>query len=218
MATSLAALSVSSIVVLLISMSCMQIALASDPDPLVDIPAGLTSFTLRDIFTNGDVSVGPGGTRATVNVNIFPAMESQSLTYTQFRMRPCGVNLPHTHPRASEMLTLVSGGPPQVGFVDTEGDRHIDILYPGDVTIFPRGLLHFELNVGKRTALNSQNPGVLTAAGALLNIPTRALATSLNSRIQEVQELEQNMLVHGSDLEMPPPSVCTPGQNITIDF
>ncbi|KAI5079469.1 hypothetical protein GOP47_0004948 [Adiantum capillus-veneris] len=205
------------------SMSCMQIALAADPDPLVDIPAGLTSFTLRDIFTNGDVSVGPGGTRATVNVNIFPAMESQSLTYTQFRMKPCGVNLPHTHPRASEMLTLVSGGPLQVGFVDTEGERHIDILYPGDVTIFPRGLLHFELNVGKITALyisalNSQNPGVLTAAGALLNIPTRALATSLNSTIQEVQELEQNMLVYGSNLEMPPPSVCTPGQDITTDF
>ena len=46
------------------------------------------------------------------------------------------------------------------------GEAHIDILYPGDVTVFPRGLLHFELNVGKRTALyisalNSQNPGVL---------------------------------------------------------
>ncbi|MCO5595145.1 hypothetical protein L7F22_049183 [Adiantum nelumboides] len=211
-----------SAIALLLMMS-MDTALASDPDPLLDFPPGLTSFTLRDIFTNGDVSVGPGGTRATVNINIFPAMQMQSLTYTQFRMRPCGVNLPHTHPRSSEMLTLVSGGPLQVGFVDTEGVRHIDILYPGDVTIFPRGLLHFELNVGKRTALyisalNSQNPGVLTAAGALLNIPSRALATSLNRTIQEVEALQENKLVYGSTLEMPPAGVCTPGQGITTDF
>ena len=36
-------------------------------------------------------------------------------------MVPCGVNLPHTHPRATEILTLISGGPLQVGFVDTSG-------------------------------------------------------------------------------------------------
>lgn len=49
--------------------------LAADPDPLSDFASGVsTSFTLRDIFTNGDVSVGPGGTRTTVNVGIFPAM------------------------------------------------------------------------------------------------------------------------------------------------
>ena len=46
------------------------------------------------------------------------------------------------------------------------GTPHINILYPGDVTLFPRGLLHFEINVGKETAdyisaLNSQNPGTL---------------------------------------------------------
>ncbi|MCO5552752.1 hypothetical protein L7F22_006269 [Adiantum nelumboides] len=188
---------VSVIVVLLMMSMQLKTALAADPDPLFDFfPTNLTSFTLRDIFTNDDVSIGPGGTRATVNINIFPAMHAmqmQSLTYTQFRMRPCGVNLPHTHPHASEMLTLVTGGPLQVGFVDIEGVRHIDILYPGDITIFPRGLLHFELNLGKRTALyisalNSQNPGVLTTAGALLNIPLRALATAFNRTIEEVEE------------------------------
>lgn len=46
------------------------------------------------------------------------------------------------------------------------GKAHINILYPGDVTIFPRGMLHFEINLGKKradflSALNSQNPGTL---------------------------------------------------------
>jgi hypothetical protein len=40
------------------------------------------------------------------------------------------------------------------------------------VFVFPRGLLHFELNVGEGqaiaiAALNSQNPGVQTQAAAL---------------------------------------------------
>jgi hypothetical protein len=39
-------------------------------------------------------------------------------------MVPCGSNLPHTHPRASEVLSLLSGGPLQVGFVDTTGNQH----------------------------------------------------------------------------------------------
>ncbi|MCO5612988.1 hypothetical protein L7F22_067261 [Adiantum nelumboides] len=159
-------------------MMSTKTALAADPDPLLDFPSGLTSFTLRDIFTNGEVAVGPGGTRATVNINIFPAMQMQSLTYTQFRMKPCGVNLPHTHPRASEMLTLVTGGPLQVGFVDTQGTYNC----------------------------------------ALLNVPLRALATSFNRTIEEVEVLQENKLVYGSTLEMPPAGVCTPGKNITTDF
>ncbi len=44
--------------VVVIAMGCMQIrsVSAADPDPLVDNPLNLTSFTLRDIFHNGDVS------------------------------------------------------------------------------------------------------------------------------------------------------------------
>jgi hypothetical protein len=54
------------------------------------------------------------------------------------------------------------------------GAAHINILYPGDVTVFPRGQLHFEINIGKVTAsylsaLNSQNPGTLVLFSLLLN-------------------------------------------------
>ncbi|EFJ28069.1 hypothetical protein SELMODRAFT_411562 [Selaginella moellendorffii] len=96
---------------------------AADPDPLQDFdsPGALSDFVLRDVFKNGDVSNGPGGLRAAINITLFPGIESQGITYVHFNMVPCGVNLPHTHPRASELLTLVSGGPLQVGFVDTAG-------------------------------------------------------------------------------------------------
>ncbi len=41
----------------------------------------------------------------------------------RFELLPCGVNVPHTHPRASELVSLISGGPMQVGFIDTAGDQ-----------------------------------------------------------------------------------------------
>jgi mannose-6-phosphate isomerase-like protein (cupin superfamily) len=141
-------------------------AYSADPDPVRDFETGLSSFTLRNIFKNGDVSSDTGGIRAATNPQNFPAVRTQGLSVVRFKMVPCGSNLPHTHPRASEVLSLLSGGPLQVGFVDTTGASFIDILYPGDLTVFPRGVLHFELNVGTveaeyLSALNSENPGTL---------------------------------------------------------
>lgn len=60
-----------------------------------------------------------------------------------------------------------------MGFVDTKSNLHVDLIYPGDVTVFPRGLMHYELNVGNETAnffsaLNSENPGTLVSPGCIL--------------------------------------------------
>lgn len=55
------------------------------------------------------------------------------------------------------------------------GEAHIHILYPGDLIVFPRGLMHFELNVGTEeafyiSALNSQNPGTLVSLFLFFNL------------------------------------------------
>jgi hypothetical protein len=59
-----------------------------------------------------------------------------------------------------------------VGFVNISNQLFATIINTGDVFVFPRGLLHFELNVGQGqaigiAALNSQNPGVQAQAAAL---------------------------------------------------
>ncbi|KAJ7561829.1 hypothetical protein O6H91_03G043100 [Diphasiastrum complanatum] len=202
-------------------LKCFQFSpvMASDPDPISDFNGGdpPVNFTMRDIFTNGDVTHGPGGIRAALNATIFPAMMSQGITFVQFKLLPCGINLPHTHPRATEMVTLVSGGPMKSGFVDTAGVAHVDILYPGDVTVFPRGMLHFEQNVGTEiaffiSALNSQNPGVLTAAGALFKLPVDAFAMALNQTIEAVTAINSTLYPYGPALQMSSASGCVPGQ------
>ncbi|OAE24130.1 hypothetical protein AXG93_2752s1440 [Marchantia polymorpha subsp. ruderalis] len=172
---------------------------AADPDPLVDFSANATTPVFRNLFANGDVTTGSGGIRAALDIGKFPGLTSEGLTVVQFKMVPCGENVPHTHPRATELLSLISGGPLQAGFVDTKGQAHIHILYPGDLIVFPRGLLHFELNVGTETAfylsaLNSQNPGTLDAAGAVLQLPERAAAIAFNQDIETVGAYSSNLL------------------------
>ncbi|GLJ36554.1 hypothetical protein SUGI_0734750 [Cryptomeria japonica] len=195
----------------------------SDPDPLTDYTPGVTSFVLHDIFTNGDIISDTGGIRAAASVDNFPAMQSQGLTYVWFKLVPCGVNLPHTHPRASEMLALISGGPLQVGLVDTQGNVFIDIMYPGDVTIFPRGTLHFQLNLGKEEAhfiatLNSENPGVLISSESILKLPLIAVATAFNITQHEVKGLRSLIYPEGPELKRIPKSGCIPGgdNNVVI--
>ncbi|BFI06517.1 protein MpCupin22 [Marchantia polymorpha subsp. ruderalis] len=194
---------------------------AADPDPLVDFSANATTPVFRNIFANGDVTTGSGGVRAALDIGKFPGLTSEGLTVVQFKMVPCGENVPHTHPRATELLSLISGGPLQAGFVDTKGETHINILYPGDLIVFPRGLLHFEVNVGTElafyiSAMNSQNPGTLDADGAVLQLPERAAAIALNIDIAAVRALKsQRPYNEPPTLEAAKPGVCVPGQLIT---
>jgi len=133
----------------------LSCANSADPDPVRDFDTGLSTFTLRNIFKSGNVSHDTGGIRAATSIQNFPALRyesdsyshivcmayticwyiinggkwiyrTQGLSIVRFKMVPCGSNLPHTHPRASEVLSLLSGGPLQVGFVDTSGNHAVN--------------------------------------------------------------------------------------------
>ncbi|KAL8209637.1 hypothetical protein R6Q57_006369 [Mikania cordata] len=86
---------------------------------------------------------------------------------------PWGLNPPHTHPRATEILTVIEGTL-QVGFVTSNPVNNLitKVLQKGDVFVFPVGLVHFQRNIGNGYAvaiagLSSQNPGVITIANAV---------------------------------------------------
>ncbi|KAL0383767.1 UNVERIFIED_CONTAM: putative germin-like protein 2-2 [Sesamum calycinum] len=86
---------------------------------------------------------------------------------------PWGINPPHTHPRATEILTVLEGSL-EVGFVTSNPENSLitKTLQKGDVFVFPVGLIHFQRNVGTGNAvaiaaLSSQNPGVITIANAV---------------------------------------------------
>ena len=109
-----------------------------------------------------------------VNVAQIPGLNTLGISLVRIDYAPNGgLNPPHTHPRATEIL-VVAEGTLYVGFVTSNPDNRLitKILYPGDVFVFPVGLIHFQFNVGKTNAvafaaLSSQNPGVITIANAV---------------------------------------------------
>ncbi|PKI57598.1 hypothetical protein CRG98_022069 [Punica granatum] len=86
---------------------------------------------------------------------------------------PWGVNPLHTHPRATEVLTLLEGSL-EVGFVTSGPENWLvrKVLKKGDIFVFPVGLVHYQRNVGYGNAvaiaaLSSENPGVIKVGNAV---------------------------------------------------
>jgi oxalate decarboxylase/phosphoglucose isomerase-like protein (cupin superfamily) len=86
-------------------------------------------------------------------------------------IEPCRINLPHTHPRATEINYILSGTF-ETGFFQENGARFImNTLVAGQATVYPQGAIHFEQNLNCDSAMfvaafNSDDPGVQTVANS----------------------------------------------------
>jgi len=70
-------------------------------------------------------AIGPGGNARSVNIDSFPVLLGEGLSFSLFNLEPCTVNFPHIHPRASELLYLINGNFLRTGFVEENGGRTI---------------------------------------------------------------------------------------------
>jgi len=98
---------------------------------------------------------------------------------------PCGINLPHTHPRATEINFSIDGDF-EVGFFQENGGPFIlNVLHKNQVAVFPKGAIHFaqNLNCVPATfvaAFNSEDPGVLTISNSFFGaLPATVVGASL---------------------------------------
>lgn len=90
-----------------------------------------------------------------------------------YRLCPRGLVPPHLHPRATEILVVLEGEI-FVAFITSNPNNMLisKELHEGDMFVFPQGLVHFQQNIGNRSAvtlsgLSSQNPGVALVANAV---------------------------------------------------
>ncbi|KAG2705499.1 hypothetical protein I3843_05G049300 [Carya illinoinensis] len=184
--------------VALLALAC-SLAFASDPSPLQDFCVAVDKYDsavfvngkfckdpkdvkAEDFFFQGRLNVardtsGKQGSNVTaVTVEQFPGLNTLGISLARIDFAPYGQNPPHTHPRATEVLFVLEGTL-YVGFVtsnqaDGKNLLFTKVLNAGDVFVFPVGLVHFQLNIGKSNAiafagLSSQNPGVITIANAV---------------------------------------------------
>ncbi|KAJ4840454.1 hypothetical protein Tsubulata_023024 [Turnera subulata] len=163
---------------------------AADPDELQDLcVADLTSgvkvngFPCKanivpdDFFFSGLANPAAtnnnsfGAVVTPANVQKIPGLNTMGISMGRIDYAPGGVNPPHTHPRASEVIFVLEGQL-EVGFITTANVLISKTLNKGDVFAFPRGLVHFQKNNGNVpasviAAFDSQLPGTQQVITAL---------------------------------------------------
>ena len=154
-------------------------------------------FAFSGLNIAGDTNNKVGSNVTLVNVDRLAGLNTLGISIARLDFAPYGgLNPPHTHPRATEILTVIEGTL-YVGFVTSNPNKlFTKVLYPGDVFVFPIGLIHFQFNIGKDKSvaiagLSSQNPGVITIANAIfgpeppINPDVLAKAFQLDKNIVE---------------------------------
>ncbi|XP_076924772.1 putative germin-like protein 2-1 [Bidens hawaiensis] len=159
-----------------------------------------SDFHFSGMHVIGNTSNAMGSSVTPAFVFQIPGLNTLGISLARLDFAPWGHIPPHTHPRATEILTVLEGQI-EVGFVTSNpGNRHISkVLKKGDVFVFPVNLVHYQRNVGKKSAvalvaLSSQNPGVITIGNAVFgstpDISTDVLAKAFqvsNNVISDIQ-------------------------------
>ncbi|KAJ1432404.1 RmlC-like cupin domain superfamily [Sesbania bispinosa] len=178
--------------------------IAGDPDIIFDFTSPQNYSVNGSFFTytglRGVINQIPLSFKATkVTMVEFPALNGQSISYALFQYPAGSINPPHTHPRAAELLFLVSGSL-QVGFVDTKRTLYTQNLQPGDMFIFPKGLIHYQYNphsvsATAISAFGSVNAGTVSIPLSIFGtgIDDVILAKAFNTDIYTVKKLRSGL-------------------------
>ncbi|CAI0550690.1 unnamed protein product [Linum tenue] len=158
---------------LLTALTVCCLTSASDPSPLQDFCVADSNSQGIGLHIPGNTANAVGSAVTSATVTQIPGLNTLGISMVRVDYAPWGINPPHTHPRGTEILTVIKGTL-EVGFVTSNPDNRLisKILRKGDVFVFPIGLIHFQRNVGHGNAvaiaaLSSQNPGVITVANSV---------------------------------------------------
>ncbi|VAH01921.1 germin-like protein 5-1 [Triticum urartu] len=194
-------------------------SVAGDPDLLQDIcVADLSSgvkvngfackatvteddFYFKGLGAAGNTSTTYGSVVTGANVEKVPGLNTLGVSMARIDYAPGGLNAPHTHPRATEMVFVLQGAL-DVGFITTANKLVSKTIAAGDVFVFPRGLVHFQKNNGAGpasviSAFNSQFPGTqslaMTLFAATPPVPDHVLTTAFQVGTKEVDKIRSRL-------------------------
>ncbi|GLJ48656.1 hypothetical protein SUGI_1026520 [Cryptomeria japonica] len=197
-----------SLITILVVLSSVGAIYASNPDILTDfiVPAGQNPLNLTGSFftSTGFRDVLKSNLTGQTAVKVmkalraeFPALNGLVVSMAVLQFPAGGLNPPHTHPHASKLLFLVDGSL-LVGVVDTTRKLFTQTLTKGDLFVFPKGLLHYQLNTDADNealaifAFGSANAGTVLVPSTLFTtgIPNDVLAKSFRTNTQTIELLK----------------------------
>ncbi|KAK5794719.1 hypothetical protein PVK06_035960 [Gossypium arboreum] len=153
---------------------------SADPDPLQD-------FCVANLSASISVNGFPCKPASEVTSDDFffdgftqEGLNTLGISMNRVDFAPGGINPPHSHPRASEVGVVIEGKL-LVGFVTTNNVYYSKVLTAGHMFAIPRGLVHFQLNIGDGkalayTAFNSHLPGAAI-------VPLNLFASSIPNEV-----------------------------------
>lgn len=168
--------------------ACKANATADDFFSTVLAKPGLTNNTYRSLVT-------------AANVEKVPGLNTLGVSLSRIDYAPGGLNPPHTHPRATEMVFVLEGEL-DVGFITTANVLFSKHIKMGEVFAFPKGLVHFQKNNGKVpaaviAAFSSQLPGTQSIALTLFTakppVPDNVLTQAFQVGTKEVEKIKSRL-------------------------
>lgn len=167
---------------------------------LLPNPPDATNLTFS--FVNNTVTGKTGGTIALGTRESFPALIGTEVAQAFGWVNACGLNVPHSHPRANEWLTVISGqliggllleaNNGGLGEIEGEDPPELGPLPEVNVTmnpftgmLFPQGQTHWQFNPTCEPALftaafDSSDPGRLQVARNFFsNYPDKVIQNAL---------------------------------------
>jgi hypothetical protein len=156
----------------------------------------------------GIIATGAAGHSVTASSLNFAALVGTGMSMTIGFLGPCGLNTPHTHPRATELNYVVNGAL-RTGFLMENGARFVfNEAKAGSVSVFPAGAIHFEQNNGCENvtfvaAFNHEDAGVIAVAQRFFGLPPDIVGADLGGLTpEEVADIEAkipNNIAFGAD-------------------
>ncbi|KAK3441381.1 hypothetical protein EUGRSUZ_B01351 [Eucalyptus grandis] len=164
------------------------------------------SFNEMDFFYDGLAKPGlPNNTLGNLvrrgNVLKIPGLNTLGMSLDRSDFAPFGLSAPHTHPRATEMV-FVLFGEIYAGFITTANVLVAKTIKAGEIFVFPRGLVHFQMNIQNTpaatiAAFNSQLPGASFIATTLFaaepTVPNDVLAKAFQIDVKEVEMIKAKL-------------------------
>ncbi|KAF6163466.1 hypothetical protein GIB67_029315 [Kingdonia uniflora] len=165
-----------------------------------------TKVTASDFFFNGLAKPGStnnsmGSVVTPANVQKIPGLNTLGVSLSRVDYAPNGLNPPHTHPRATEMVFVLEGQL-DVGFVTTSNILISKTIKKGEVFVFPKGLVHYQKNNGATAAaaiaaFNSQLPGTQSLAATLFSatpsVPDNVLTKAFQVGTKEIEKIKERL-------------------------
>ncbi|KAM7258723.1 hypothetical protein ACFE04_014464 [Oxalis oulophora] len=179
---------------------------------LPDSPNGYSCKKTASVTENDFVFSGiakPGNTANIIKAAVSPAFAAQfpglnglGISAARLDLAVGGVIPMHTHPAASEVLIVIEGTI-KAGFISSANAVYVKTLFKGDVMVFPKGLLHFQINSGSVPAIafvsfSSHNPGLQILDYALFGneLPSELVETT--TFLDDVQVKKLKKVLGGS--------------------